>query len=61
MQYKNAIAIVHGMVGMCNMYILYVCYLEHRLLRMFLICDLNNNKIHNSWTAIFKINFFVVS
>ena len=26
-----------------------------------LICDLNKNKIHNSGTAIFKINFLVVS
>ena len=30
MQYKNAITIVHVMAGMCGMYKLYVCYLEHR-------------------------------
>ena len=30
MQSKNTITIVHVMSGMCGMYKLYVCYLEHR-------------------------------
>ena len=30
MQYKNAIAIVQAMAGMCGMHKLYVRYLEHR-------------------------------
>ena len=30
MQFKNVIAIVHVMVVMHSIYILYVCYLEHR-------------------------------
>ena len=30
MQFKNAITIVHAMVGMCSMHKLFVPYLEHR-------------------------------
>ena len=30
MQSKNAIVIAQTMAGMCGMYKLYVCYLEHR-------------------------------
>ena len=30
MQSKNVIAIVRAMAGVCGMYKLYVCYLEHR-------------------------------
>ena len=30
MQFLNAIAIVHAMVGVHGMYKLYMCYLEHR-------------------------------
>ena len=30
MQSKYDVTIVHVMAGMCDMYKLYVCYLEHR-------------------------------